>query len=142
MVTSSDCLKAFGSPELESAMIAWDVPLYIEQNIPVIPRRIYCNYQMIIPLEVAFLNIIDRGLTKEVKTWDGCFNIRKKKGGNSYSLHSWGIAIDINAAWNGWKQPVQMNPKLAQCFKDADFNWGGDWKNTLDGMHFELSYIN
>ena len=53
------------------------------------------------------------------------------------SLHSWGVAIDVNAAWN----PMGKEPKLSQgfvkCFKDAGFDWGGDW-DYPDGMHFQL----
>lgn len=28
--------------------------------------------------------------------WGGCFNVRKKRGGDNYSLHSYGIAIDLD----------------------------------------------
>lgn len=121
-------------------MVVWDVPKYIWENIPAIPRRIYCNREMIVPLEVAFLNIIDRRLSHLVKTWDGCFNIRRMRGYRSWSLHSWGIAIDINAAWNGLGKEPQMPMELVQCFFDADFEWGGFWKRK-DGMHFQLSYL-
>jgi len=145
MVTSSQCLKKWGSPstrEDEGAyMVVWDVPEYITKAIPEIPRRIYCNTQMIVPLETAFLNIINRGLTNLIKTWDGCFDIRRKRGRNSWSLHSWGIALDINAAWNGLGKVPQMPMQLVECFTDAGFWWGGTWKRK-DGMHFQLAYLN
>jgi hypothetical protein len=91
-------------------------------------------------LEKAFKNIIDRGLVNELKTWDGCFNIRKKRGATSASLHSWGIAIDINAAWNGFGKPPTMSKELVSCFKDVGFDWGGDWTRP-DGMHFQLASL-
>ena len=140
MVTSRDCLNRFGEPEQENELVVWEVPKYVRDNIPTIPRKIYCNKQMQLPLEIAFLNVIDRGLTHLIKTWDGCFNIRRKRGYKSWSLHSWAVAIDINAAWNGLGKEPKMNRELVKCFKDAGFDWGGDWKRK-DGMHFQLSYL-
>lgn len=121
-------------------MMLWDVPTNLE--VGVIPKKLYCNKIMVAPLEKAFENVIERGLIDQIKTFDGCFNIRKKKGApRAYSLHAWGIAIDINAAWNGWMKPPTMSNELVQCFKDAGFEWGGDWKNTPDGMHYEISKL-
>ena len=138
MLTSAQCFKKYGPPEKEAFMTVWDVPPELEVGF--LPDRVYCNKDMIAPLSAAFKNIVDRKLTDQVKTWDGCFNIRKKKGGSTASLHSWGVAIDINAAWNGYNKPVTMSKELAQCFKDAGFDWGGDW-NIKDGMHFQLAKI-
>lgn len=138
MVTSSQALKKYGAPELERNMVLWDVPANLE--IGVIPKRIYCNRDMVDPLTKAFINLISRGHVSELKTWDGCFNIRKKRGLNSASLHSWGIAIDVNAAWNGLGKEPTLTEGFVKCFTDAGFTWGGTWKRK-DGMHFELSII-
>ena len=116
-------------------MFLWDVPTYLE--LGVIPKKIYCNQSLVVPLSLAFKNIVDRDLIPQIKTWDGCFNIRKKAGGVTLSLHSWGIAIDINAAWNPFGKQPTMSKELVDCFKDAGFDWGGDWKRP-DGMHFQL----
>lgn len=144
MVTSRQCLEKWGDPSTRfdegSYMVLWEVPQYVWQSIPTIPRRIYCNKQMRLPLELAFLAVIERGLSKEIKTWDGCFNIRRMRGYKSWSLHSWGIAIDINAAWNGLGEEPQMKKELVECFIDASFEWGGTWKRK-DGMHFQLAYL-
>ncbi len=138
MVTSNDCLKKYGDPTKESHMILWDVPTELE--VGVIPKRLYCNKDIITPLSLAFKNLIDRGFSKELKTFDGCFNIRKKRGLTSLSLHSWGIAIDVNAAWNQLHMKPTLSPGFVKCFTDAGFDWGGNW-TRLDGMHFQLSKI-
>jgi hypothetical protein len=138
MVTSAQALKKYGDPTFEKSMVVWDVPTELE--IGVIPKKIYCNKDMVAPLTQAFKNLIDRKFVNELKTWDGCFNIRKKRGLTSMSLHSWGIAIDVNAAWNGLnKQPV-LTPGFVKCFTDAGFEWGGTWTRK-DGMHFQLAKI-
>ena len=138
MVTSQQALKKYGPPDLERFMVVWDVPTNLEHGA--IPKRIYCNKDMIAPLSKAFQNVIERGLVDQIKTWDGCFNIRRKRGATSASLHSWGIAIDINAAWNGFGKKPTMSAELVKCFTDAGFEWGGVWK-TPDGMHFQLATI-
>lgn len=138
MVTSKDCLKKYGDPSNERNMFMWDVPSELE--IGHIPKRIYCNRDLSVPLSQAFRNLIDRGIVGQLKTWDGCFNIRKKRGGATSSLHSWGIAIDVNAAWNGFGKTPTMSPEMVKCFTDAGFDWGGTWKKP-DGMHFQLSKL-
>jgi hypothetical protein len=138
MVTSAQCLKKWGNPTLERNMVLWDVPQHLE--IGVIPKKIYCNKEMIGPLMQAFTYLIDRGYIKELKTWDGCFNIRKKRGLTSMSLHSWGAAIDVNAAWNGLNKTPTLSPGFVKCFTDAGFDWGGTWTRK-DGMHFQLAKI-
>ena len=74
----------------------------------------------------------------ELKTFDGCFNIRKKRGLGSMSLHAWGLAIDVNAAWNGLNVTPVLSAGFVKCFTDAGFEWGGTWTRK-DGMHFQLS---
>jgi hypothetical protein len=139
MVTSKQALAKYGDPNLQRAMVMWDVPGYME--IGVIPKRIYCNRDMIEPLSKAFHNLIQTGHVSELKTWDGCFNIRKKRGLSSMSLHSWGIAIDVNAFENGLNQTPKLSPGFVKCFTDAGFDWGGVWKSRPDGMHFQINKI-
>jgi hypothetical protein len=138
MVSSAQALKKYGDPANESGMILWDVPPTLE--IGVIPKRLYCNRDMVAPLTTAFSNLISRGFVQELKTFDGCFNIRKKRGLPSMSLHSWGLAIDVNAAWNGLHKVPQLSAGFVKCFTDAGFDWGGTWERK-DGMHFQLKVI-
>ena len=138
MVTSAQCLKKYGDPTLEHNMIVWDVPGHLE--VGAIPKKLYCNKDLIEPLSQAFTNLVARGKSAELKTFDGCFNIRKKRGLSSMSLHSWGIAIDVNAAWNQLNMTPTLSPEFVKCFTDAGFDWGGTWTRK-DGMHFQLAKI-
>ncbi|WP_175597229.1 M15 family metallopeptidase [Peristeroidobacter soli] len=60
------------------------------------------------------------------------------------SSHSWGVAIDLNAEWNGYGQrPAARNTPgslqdVAPIFATYGFAWGGHF-GTPDGMHFELA---
>ena len=135
MLTSTKALTRYGKPELEAAMVIWHVPP--ECQVGAIPRRIYCNKDLVKPLERALRCVVQKGLGDKIKTWDGCFNIRRKRTGSSPSLHSWGLAIDINASWNRMGQKSQQDPELVECFTENGFDWGGAWGNP-DAMHFQL----
>jgi hypothetical protein len=140
MITSQIALKRYGKPDAANkCMVLWDVPTELE--IGMIPKRIYCNKDLVKPLENAFKNLIGRGFVSEIKTWDGCFNIRTKRGLNSMSLHSWGLAVDINAFENGLNTKGKLTAGFVRCFTDAGFEWGGNWSGRTDPMHFQLASI-
>lgn len=139
MLTAKECLIKYGPPRKEAAMIIWRNDGRF--NIPTLPNRIYLNRDLKEPFETALNNIIDRGLVDQFETFNGCFNIRGKKSNpNSVSLHSWGVAIDINAATNPFNKPPIMSKSFVECFTDAGFDWGGYWQKP-DGMHFQLARI-
>lgn len=149
MVTSAQCLKKYGEPSASNKnLVLWDVPTELE--IGVIPKRIYCNKDLIKPLEAAFKALIATGCVNELKTWDGCFNIRKKRGLVSMSLHSWAIAIDVNAAMNPLgltREQIKargltpFSEKFLDCFRKNGFDCGADWVNRPDFMHMQLASI-
>lgn len=139
MITSKQCLDKFGEPSASNkCMTLFDVPTELE--IGLIPKKIYCNRLMVEPLKKAFLNLKVSHKVIELKTWDGCFNIRKKRGLNSMSLHSWGLAIDVNAFENGLNASPKLSQEFVKCFTDAGFEWGGTWTRK-DGMHFQLKSL-
>lgn len=71
----------------------------------------------------------------------GVYNFRKKRGSNSYSTHSWGIAIDIDPARNGMGNHRFALPLwFAERFEYNGFVWGGRWSGrSVDAMHFQLA---
>jgi hypothetical protein len=140
VVTSKKAFDKYGDPALERHMVLFDIPAHLE--IGAVPNRIYCNKDMVAPLETALSLVKSRGLGHQIKTWDGCFNIRPNRGSRNRvpSLHSWGLAVDINASWNGVGVKPTMTPELVSCFTDAGFDWGGTWSRP-DGMHFQLARI-
>ena len=148
MVTSKECIQKWGdisnkeiSVSIEkSIMTVYRVPLHVRNQIPALPRNIYMNKLMVEPFEKAIELVIERKLCDLIYSWNGCFVIRKKRGGQSLSLHSWAIAIDINLKGNDYGEKPVMPLNLVACFLDAGFEWGGYWKKP-DGMHFQLKEI-
>jgi len=154
MVTSQQALKKYGDPNDPKTQaqhfVLWQVPVDIVTAFAHVrftaagtigfPKKIFLNKDLVAPIEKALRNIISRKLTAELKTWDGVFIIRQKRGLSSLSLHSWAIALDVNAFENQLNQKPKLSKAFVQCFKDAGFEWGGDWQR-LDGMHFQLAAI-
>jgi len=154
MVTSAQCLKKYGDPNLLATQskhfIVWQVPVDILTAFSHVrfsavgtigfPKKIFVNKDFQPILEKSLRKVIERGLVKELKTWDGCFNIRKMRGLTSMSLHSWGIAVDLNAFENGLNVEPKLSAGFVKCFTDAGFDWGGVWKRK-DGMHFQLAKL-
>jgi hypothetical protein len=102
-------------------------------------HRIYGNWIMEAPLRRALGLLVARGLARELRTYDGCVNIRRMKGGSGYSMHSWGLAVDFNAGSNPFGGPVRFSKGFIKCFAESGFEAGALW-NTPDGMHFQIVF--
>jgi len=135
MTTSKQLFDKFGPPEEENNMSSLVIPSTL--GLYHIPTKIYCNRDIQKPLMKAFQALAAEGLQDLIKTYDGCFCIRRKRAGSSPSLHSWGYAIDLNAAWNPYGHVGTMDLRIVKCFEDAGFEWGGRWSSCCDFMHFE-----
>lgn len=154
MITSAQCLKKYGDPNLletqQKHFETWIVPYHITTAFKHVrfsavgtigfPKKIFVNKDFRPVLERALNNVIERGLAHELKTWDGCFIIRQKRGLTSLSLHSWALAVDVNAFENQLNQTPKLSAEFVKCFTDAGCDWGGTWQRK-DGMHFQLSFI-
>lgn len=103
-------------------------------------EKIYLNRDFKNKLIEAFKMLECNGAYKEIKTFDGCYQIRKVRGAiSTSSLHSWGMAIDLNAAKEklGQEKTFWSN-KFINTMLDAGLFWGGSWKSRKDSMHFAL----
>jgi len=155
-VTSQQCLKKYGDPYLPETQgkhfELWLVDADILAGLSHVkfaalgtigfPKKIFLNKDMKGPLQQALRNLISRNFAKELKTWDGVFIIRNKRGLSSMSLHSWAIACDVNQSENRLGSKPLLSSGFVNCFTDAGFEWGGCWNMPrTDGMHFQLSKI-
>ena len=75
----------------------------------------------------------------ELHTYDGAQVIRRTRGSNSVSAHSYGIAIDLNAADNALGVTPTLAQSVVDAFTGAGFTWGGNFSRP-DGMHFSLKF--
>ncbi len=95
------------------------------------------------------------------------FNCRKISGTNTLSMHSWGLAIDINPLLNPYVRGVHVSPPEGkphanaetrdkhpqpgyvlegelchQAFVGRGWEWGGAWTDRKDYQHFEKHLFN
>lgn len=101
--------------------------------------RIYCNRDFSPFILKALRNVVDRGLMKELKTYDGCWNVRDVRGHPGFvSSHAYALSIDINAGTNQLGTYGDISLDLASCFTDAGMIHGRGFKRQ-DPMHFSCA---
>jgi hypothetical protein len=150
----SKLLKRYGNPmdDPKGFQAEWmqflNLSLWITTHIPALPNRLYLNKDIAPVMEDTLKRIISLQAYREIYSFDGLFNIRMVRGSKTkLSLHSFGIAIDINAANN----PLGLTKKQAidkgltpfsnlfdEIWKDAGWTLGIDFSRP-DGMHREYT---
>jgi peptidoglycan L-alanyl-D-glutamate endopeptidase CwlK len=55
---------------------------------------------------------------------------------NLLSWHGYGLAVDVIHEVKRWDAPESWFAKVAECFRQADCRWGGEWK-MRDLPHFQ-----
>lgn len=77
--------------------------------------------------------------------YDGSFNYRPIRGGHNLSMHSYGAAIDWDAADNeqhSLKHLFTDASPLIVRFKEEGWVWGGDWSTgSIDAMHVQAARV-
>lgn len=120
--------------------IAWD----IEKSV----KKISCHKDIAEPLKAVFndlLSVYEYDRIKElgIDLYGGCFNFRKMRGGSSYSVHSWGLAIDLDPERNQLKETSQTarfarpeyKPMINIFYKHGFVSLGRE--KNYDWMHFQ-----
>ncbi|HEU4515439.1 MAG TPA: M15 family metallopeptidase [Nocardioidaceae bacterium] len=112
-------------------------------EVPIL-GTVQCHKAMLPQLRGALREVVARGLADEVhpEEYGGCYVPRfigrdPKQG---LSLHTWGIAVDLNVPGNQRGVAGEINRDVVAIFKRWGFAWGGDWAWT-DPMHFELAEL-
>ena len=96
----------------------------------------YCHKLMIPHFQKVYQGIVNAKLGHLLETFEGCWNVRKIRGGENLSMHSYGIAVDHNAKTNALGAQPQMDDRIVAIFENVGFVWGGHFKRK-DGMHFQ-----
>jgi len=110
-------------------------------DVPIL-GRVTCHRLMITQLRGALNEVVAAGLADTLHKFDGCYVPRfiESNPTRPISLHTWGIAVDMDAGANGRGTAGHMDPGVVAIFKRWGFAWGGDWTYT-DPMHFEMNAI-
>ena len=113
------------------------------EKVPIL-GSVTCNKGMLPQLRAALTDIVNSGLAAQIHPGEyaGCYYPRYINRSPEYglSLHSWGIAVDLNVPGNQRGTVGEMDRTVVTIFKKWGFAWGGDWSYT-DPMHFEMSKV-
>jgi D-alanyl-D-alanine carboxypeptidase len=112
-------------------------------DVPIL-GRVTCHRVMLPQLRGALQGVVDAGLASAIEPADfgGCYSPRfiGRDPRRGLSLHTWGIAVDLNVSGNQVGTPGTMDPRVVRIFESWGFAWGGRWA-VPDPMHFELAAI-
>jgi hypothetical protein len=148
-LTGSSAARAFGAfsyryfpdgtIEPDAGWVAANVRT---ESVPIL-GALTCHRLMFKQLRGALAEIQARGLANKIHSADGCYVPRfiERNPHNSISLHTWGIAIDINAAQNPINHTSTQDPRVVSIFKKWGYTWGGDWASPKDPMHFQIGAL-
>lgn len=130
----------YGDPREEVFVEKWIKPWNVAKAFPWFPaKRILVHKHFQDNLYAAFLSLEMKGLQKEIKSFDDGFHIRLVKGSESVlSTHSWGCAIDMNAAENPLASAGLWSDAFIQTMSANSIFCGQSWTGRKDPMHFGM----
>lgn len=111
------------------------------EQVPIL-GSVTCHRVMLPQLRAALTEVVERGLADEIhpEEYAGCYYPRFIAGTTQLSLHSFGIAVDLNVPGNQRGTAGEIDRTVVSIFKRWGFAWGGDWSWT-DPMHFEMNAL-
>jgi len=93
-------------------------------------------------LVATFQACLVAGVPLQRMKYGGCYQWRPKWMAAQLSLHTWGIAVDLEPAENPLGEPWaddgrRLHPAIIDTFKKRGWFWGGEFEKTLDPQHFQ-----
>lgn len=148
----SECFSFYGQPGQNQVTLILPFPMKIAWDKKVIINKFSVHKKVHDSAKRCFVEIAKTYDEKQraalgIDLWGGCLNVRKMRGGNSWSMHSWGIAIDFDPERNALK----ASAKTARLAKpDAVAFWkiweAEGWvslgrKRDMDWMHVQAARL-
>ncbi|HKY07843.1 MAG TPA: M15 family metallopeptidase [Candidatus Binatia bacterium] len=104
----SECMHFYGSPGEHQTTLILPFPLKVAWDKTHIITKFSVHEKVHDSAKRCFDKIAsayDAAKRAEIgiDLWGGCLNVRKMRGGSSWSMHSWGIAIDFDPERNALK---------------------------------------
>ncbi|MCA1822952.1 MAG: M15 family metallopeptidase [Mycobacteriales bacterium] len=122
---------------------SWVRSNIVSAYVPIL-GRVTCHRLMIPQLAGALGELQRAGLSYLINTreYGGCYVPRfiEHNPSRSISLHTWGIAVDLNVATNRQGRPGDMDRRVVAAFAHWGLRWGGYW-SPPDPMHFEIAAL-
>ena len=131
--TEENLNKYFGNiNEIEKHLVTIDLPypMRLSWDLNTTTKRLTVNKAVadsVVRVLTKVLNYYGYEKIKELglDILGGAFNKRKKRGGNTWSVHAWGIAIDFNPD----KNRLKWGKNKAEFAKPIYKKWWEFWYN-------------
>ncbi|WP_428067430.1 M15 family metallopeptidase [Chryseobacterium gambrini] len=152
MKTTTQFIQKYGQPNKTGVgylqQITLPYPMRLAWDISKEVKKITCHKDIAEPLTNVFKDIlVNYGLQKikelGIDLFGGCFAFRAMRGGTSFSVHAWGLAIDLDPERNKLKETSKTarfaRPEykaMIDIFYKHGFVSLGREKN-YDWMHFQ-----
>ncbi len=153
MLTSKQAIAKYGLPNKTGAgylvTIKLPFPMRLSWDLKTVINSFQCHKSIANQLLAALNEILDHYGLAEIQRlgidlYGGCFNYRAMRGGTELSIHSWGLAWDLDPARNLLKETSRTarfaRPEykaMIDIFYKHGFESLGREKN-YDWMHFQV----
>ena len=151
LLTTEQIFRRYGDPLDWSYLVDAHIPysMSFSWHPSYIINRFKCHRLIKDNVEAAFLCLLDHYGIDQIKElgldiWGGCHEDRRMRGGNKWSRHAWGIAIDLKPKGNGLRTRYEMSDfsrpeykALHEIMEEHNFINYGKVKG-YDSMHFEI----
>lgn len=152
MKTTNQYIQKYGQPNQTGygylTQIILPYPMRLAWDKNVIVNKMSCHRDIATPLMNVFKDILNHYGLEEIKRlgidlFGGCFSYRAMRGGSSFSVHAWGLAVDLDPDRNKLKETSKTarfaRPEykaMIDIFYKHGFISLGREKN-FDWMHFQ-----
>lgn len=121
--------------------LAWDPTKRINQIT--CHAKVSASLGRILSNILAHYGSVEKVAAARMDLFGGCLNVRKMRGGDSWSIHSWGVAIDIDPDHNQLKwgrDRASMPQEVIAVFESEGWTSLGHSRN-YDFMHFQAARL-
>lgn len=150
--TQADMISYYGQPGSNQVQILLPFPLRLSWEKDKTITKMTCHKLAADEFSSIFEHILNIYGLDEIRRlgidlWGGTLNVRKMRGGKSWSTHSWGTACDLDPDRNGlntpWSEAQFSKPEYIPFINSwLSFGWVSlGLEHNRDGMHFQRAVI-
>jgi hypothetical protein len=152
-MTTAQAIKKYGTPNETGAgylvTVKVPYPMRIAWDTDSSVKTIRCHKLVADKLLAVFNDLLSHYGYDKIKElgidlYGGCFNYRRMRSGSAWSMHAWGIAIDLDPARNTMRETKrtarfarpEYKPMIDIFYKHGFISLGRE--KDFDWMHFEI----
>ena len=147
---NSDLIAHYGEPGSNQVRLQVPYPMRLAWDMNTELTSFYCHKKVARPLGLIFDDLLahyglDQIQKLRLDRFGGCLNVRRKRGGTSWSTHAFGAAVDLDPDQNKlrWNQSKAAfaGPDYSAMWQIVE-NHGATSlgrKRDYDWMHFQFA---